>query len=81
MNTGLLDRLTSPLAISSFGGYLKEEVYKQGPQPNLAALETAIRGGLQAALPDFFFRACNSSISRRIEELRKRGGGQIEHSF
>ena len=31
-------------------GYLKEEVYKQGPQPNLAVLETAKRGALQERL-------------------------------
>ena len=62
-------------------GYLKEEAYKQGPQPNPVALETAIRGDLQATTPDFFFRACNSSILRRMEELRKRGCGHIEHSF
>ena len=38
-------------------------------------------GALQATPPDFFFRACNSSIPRRMEELRKRGGSHIEHSF
>ena len=62
-------------------GYIKEEVYKQGPQPNLAALETAIRVALQRTPANFFFKACNSSIPKRMEELRKRCGGHIEHSF
>ena len=81
VNTGLLDRLTSPLAISSFGAISRKRSRSRGPQPNLAALTTAIRGALQATPPDFFFRACNSSIPRRMEVLRKRGGGHIEHSF
>ena len=62
-------------------GYLKEQVYKEGPQPNLAALENTIRRTLQAIPRDFFFRACTSSVLKRAEEVRKRGGAHIEHSF
>ena len=59
-------------------GWLKDEVYKRMPFADLNALEAAIRDVIRTMPTDFCHRAC-TTVTKRFDIMKNRGGGHIEH--
>ena len=59
-------------------GWLKDKVYESLPIPNLAALEVVIRDNLRNIPITHCQNSC-LSVAKRMDVLKSRGGGHIEH--
>ena len=59
-------------------GWLKDKVYESLPIPNLAALEVVIRDNMRNIPITHCQNSC-LSVAKRMDVLKSRGGGHIEH--